>query len=143
MSLLIQRPFDRHLAGSPAPRYPASDHVAGNKTGWRFTQVLVSDTGNLKVRKSHKTSPLNRPTTRLSISIYTKRTRNTMASPTTDYLLNENGIPPFDTLPLGRDDPRFSAWGLYGHSDELGTLNRLTDERVAAAARNEIRTGAR
>ncbi|WQF79644.1 Putative kynurenine formamidase/cyclase, kynurenine formamidase superfamily [Colletotrichum destructivum] len=66
-----------------------------------------------------------------------------MAPPTPDFLLNENGIPPFDALPLGRDDPRFSAWGLYGDNDELGTLNRLTDERVAAAARNEIRTGAR
>ncbi|GJC93495.1 hypothetical protein ColKHC_02321 [Colletotrichum higginsianum] len=64
-------------------------------------------------------------------------------SPTPDFLLNENGIPPFDVLPLGRDDPRFSAWGLYGDNDELGTLNRLTDERVVAAARNEIRTGAR
>ncbi|TIC99922.1 hypothetical protein CH35J_006006 [Colletotrichum higginsianum] len=65
-----------------------------------------------------------------------------MAPPTPDFLLNENGIPTFDVLPLGRDDPRFSAWGLYGDNDELGTLNRLTDERVVAAARNEIRTGA-
>lgn len=57
--------------------------------------------------------------------------------------LNENGIPAFESLPLGKDDPRYSAWGLYGAKDELGTLNRLTDERVAAAARSEIRTGAR
>ncbi|RBQ85720.1 hypothetical protein VDGD_20807 [Verticillium dahliae] len=57
--------------------------------------------------------------------------------------LNENGIPPFESLPLGENDPPFSAWGLYGQSDELGTLNRLTDERVAAAARDEIRTGVR
>lgn len=57
--------------------------------------------------------------------------------------LNENGIPPFESLPLGRNDPRWSAWGLYGETDELGTLNRLTDERVALAAGGEIRTGAR
>ncbi|KAK8065667.1 hypothetical protein PG997_012414 [Apiospora hydei] len=30
-----------------------------------------------------------------------------------------------------------------GRRDELGTLNRLTDDRVAAAARNEIKTGQR
>lgn len=57
--------------------------------------------------------------------------------------LNENGIPSFDDLPLREGDPHHSAWGLYGPRDELGTLNRLTDARVAAAARGEIRTGAR
>lgn len=57
--------------------------------------------------------------------------------------LNENGIPSFDDLPLREGDPHHSAWGLYGQHDELGTLNRLTDERVAAAARDEIRKGTR
>ena len=57
--------------------------------------------------------------------------------------LNENGIPDFDDLPLRAGDPMRAAWGLYGQNDELGTPNRLTDERVAAAAKNEIRTGAR
>lgn len=57
--------------------------------------------------------------------------------------LNENGLPPFDSLPLRQGDPPFSAWGLYGDKDELGTLNRLSDERVAAAAREEIKTGKR
>ncbi|KAK0635246.1 hypothetical protein B0T17DRAFT_35877 [Bombardia bombarda] len=57
--------------------------------------------------------------------------------------LNENGIPFFDSLPLRKDDPKLAAWGLYGESDELGTLNRLTDERVAAAAKGEIITGVR
>ncbi|KAK2019728.1 hypothetical protein LZ32DRAFT_653133 [Colletotrichum eremochloae] len=66
-----------------------------------------------------------------------------MAPSSLDHPLNENGIPPFEALPLGRGNPRFSAWGLYGDKDELGTLNRLTDERVAAAARSEIKTGAR
>lgn len=57
--------------------------------------------------------------------------------------LNENGIPSFDDLPLREGDPHHSAWGLYGDNDELGTLNRLTDDRVAAAARGEIRKGTR
>lgn len=57
--------------------------------------------------------------------------------------LNENGIPSFDDLPLREGDPHHSAWGLYGDNDELGTLNRLTDERVAAAAKNEIHKGIR
>ncbi|KAI8291221.1 hypothetical protein K4K60_002859 [Colletotrichum sp. SAR11_57] len=61
----------------------------------------------------------------------------------TNVTLNKNGIPPFESLPFGKDDPRYSAWGLYGRDDELGTLNRLTDERVAAAAKSEIKTGAR
>ncbi|KUI52648.1 hypothetical protein VP1G_00130 [Cytospora mali] len=59
------------------------------------------------------------------------------------HKLNENGIPSFDALPLREGDPHHSAWGLYGAGDELGTLNRLTDERVAAAARSEIRKGTR
>jgi len=67
----------------------------------------------------------------------------TMGSPSSDYQLNENGIPPFEALPLQNDAPMYSAWGLYGDNDELGTLNRLTNERVAAAAKNEIRTGVR
>lgn len=66
-----------------------------------------------------------------------------MAKPSRDYVLNENGIPSFDSLPLRKGDPPYSAWGLYGDDDELGTLNRLTDERVLAAAQSEIRTGAR
>lgn len=68
---------------------------------------------------------------------------DTMSPPKPHYELNENGIPPFEALPLQKDAPMYSAWGLYGEHDELGTLNRLTDERVAAAAKSEIRTGAR
>ncbi|KAI1080648.1 hypothetical protein F5B20DRAFT_538437 [Whalleya microplaca] len=66
-----------------------------------------------------------------------------MASPVPGIKLNENGIPDFDDLPLRKTDPHHSAWGLYGDKDELGTLNRLTDERVAAAAKSEIQTGQR
>jgi hypothetical protein len=57
--------------------------------------------------------------------------------------LNADGIPSFDDLPLREGDPFHSAWGLYGDQDELGTLNRLTNERVATAAKGEIKTGAR
>ncbi|KAI0834568.1 hypothetical protein F5Y06DRAFT_289666 [Hypoxylon sp. FL0890] len=66
-----------------------------------------------------------------------------MAPPVTGFKLNENGIPNFEALPLRKTDPHRAAWGLYGEKDELGTLNRLTDERVAAAAKNEIKTGHR
>ncbi|KAI1776402.1 hypothetical protein F4818DRAFT_379416 [Hypoxylon cercidicola] len=66
-----------------------------------------------------------------------------MAPPVPGFKLNENGVPDFDELPLRKTDPLYSAWGLYGEKDELGTLNRLTDERVAAAAKSEIKTGHR
>lgn len=64
-----------------------------------------------------------------------------MAAPNLE--LNENGIPPFDNLPLRKGDPFYSAWGLYGDKDELGTLNRITDEMVAGAAREEVKSGVR
>ncbi len=57
--------------------------------------------------------------------------------------MNEKTIPSFQDLPLQKGDPPHSAWGLYGKNDELGTLNRLTDERVVAAARSEIQSGVR
>ena len=66
---------------------------------------------------------------------------NSMASST--QKLNHNGIPRFEDLPLRKGDPHHSAWGLYGKDDELGTLNRLTDERVVEAARTEIKSGVR
>ena len=50
--------------------------------------------------------------------------------------------PSFDSLSLREGDPAFSAWGLYGKDDELGTLNLLTPEVVIEAAK-EIRTGIR
>lgn len=43
---------------------------------------------------------------------------------------------------MGKDDPPFSAWGLYGKDDQLGTLNLLTPEVVVEAAK-EIKTGVR
>lgn len=51
-------------------------------------------------------------------------------------------IPKFRELPLDKDGPYLNAWGLYSLDDQLGTLNRLTDDIVKAAAR-EIQTGTR
>ncbi|KAF2084970.1 hypothetical protein K490DRAFT_47933 [Saccharata proteae CBS 121410] len=53
-----------------------------------------------------------------------------------------SGIPKFSDLPLNKSDPHYSAWGLYGQNDELGTLNRLTEDVVLEAAK-EIKTGIR
>ncbi|KAI1824768.1 hypothetical protein F4861DRAFT_234385 [Xylaria intraflava] len=66
-----------------------------------------------------------------------------MAPPVSGFKLNANGVPDFDALPLREGDPPFAAWGLYGPKDELGFLNRLTNERVAAAAREQIKSGKR
>lgn len=41
--------------------------------------------------------------------------------------------PNFDALPLRKNDPKGSAWGLWGDADELGTLNLLTPELVKKA----------
>lgn len=68
-------------------------------------------------------------------------------------------IPKFSDLPLDKNGPHHNAWGLYaiccchnldvelnlyryGKDDELGTLNRLSDDIVKAAA-SEIQTGTR
>lgn len=49
--------------------------------------------------------------------------------------------PLFEELPYGsKDDPKASAWGLWGPDDELGTLNYLTPDIVAQASK-EIMTG--
>ncbi len=52
-------------------------------------------------------------------------------------------LPGFNDLPLRKGDPPHSAWGLYGKDDQLGTLNRLTDDVVLRAAKEEIRHGTR
>lgn len=52
-------------------------------------------------------------------------------------------IPSFDDLPLLEDGPHGNAWGLFGASDQLGMLNRLTADNTARAARDEIRDGGR
>src|SRR5690242_2651880 len=44
-------------------------------------------------------------------------------------------IPRFADLPVTADAPSGSSWGVFGREDQLGTLNFLTPERRAAAAR--------
>src|SRR5277367_4284410 len=50
--------------------------------------------------------------------------------------------PPFSSLPLNKGDPPYSAWGLWGKDDQLGTLNYLTEENTREAAK-EIKAGVR
>jgi hypothetical protein len=49
-------------------------------------------------------------------------------------------LPTFDELPINPDHPPHSAWGVFGDDDQIGTLNLLTPDRVAAAARL-VKTG--
>jgi hypothetical protein len=44
-------------------------------------------------------------------------------------------LPSFDELPHDSGAPELSDWGLWGEGDEVGTINLLTPERVAAGAR--------
>ena len=50
--------------------------------------------------------------------------------------------PSFSTLPLDPNGPPGNAWSRFGNNDQLGTLNLLTPDVVAAAAR-EIVSGVR
>ncbi|OJJ33353.1 hypothetical protein ASPWEDRAFT_53329 [Aspergillus wentii DTO 134E9] len=52
-------------------------------------------------------------------------------------------IPPFSDLPVDKNGPRGNAWGVWGPNDQIGTLNHLTPDVVARAAKEEIRTGRR
>ncbi|BFZ63342.1 hypothetical protein YB2330_004464 [Saitoella coloradoensis] len=51
-------------------------------------------------------------------------------------------LPTYADLPLDPSHPPGSAWGLYGESDNLGTLNLLTPDNTLAAA-SLIKTGTR
>jgi hypothetical protein len=53
---------------------------------------------------------------------------------------NNRTWPEFAQLPLRSGDPKYSAWGLWGEDDELGTLNLLTPAIVKDASK-EIITG--
>lgn len=56
--------------------------------------------------------------------------------------MDYSSLPSFDDLPLQKDGPPGNAWGLFGPKDELGMLNLITPETVAAAAK-EIQRGVR
>ncbi|GAA5993310.1 hypothetical protein JCM10908_001423 [Rhodotorula pacifica] len=66
-----------------------------------------------------------------------RRAPSSAIAPTTANPLSR---PPFDALPLRPGDPYASAWGLYGPSDELGTLNSLGPDLVRQGMA-EIRSG--
>ncbi len=46
-----------------------------------------------------------------------------------------NKIPSFDELPVRKDAPAESSWGVFGDTDALGCLNFLTPAGVVEAAR--------
>ncbi|KAE8332288.1 hypothetical protein BDV39DRAFT_200436 [Aspergillus sergii] len=50
--------------------------------------------------------------------------------------------PTLAELPLNPNDPPYSAWGLWGVDDEIGTLN-LLDESTVTKAASEIQVGQR
>ena len=50
-------------------------------------------------------------------------------------VIDESKLPDFDDLPGSEGFPKDTSWGLFGDSYELGTLNFLTPERVAEAAK--------
>jgi kynurenine formamidase len=49
-------------------------------------------------------------------------------------------LPRYDELPIRAGAPQGAAWGVFGDSDEVGTINLLSPERVRAAA-GSIRSG--
>lgn len=49
--------------------------------------------------------------------------------------LDLDSLPSYAELCERTDAPKCSAWGVFGEEDQLGTINFLTPERVAAAAR--------
>ncbi|KAF2653676.1 hypothetical protein K491DRAFT_602425 [Lophiostoma macrostomum CBS 122681] len=59
----------------------------------------------------------------------------------------DKSIPPLSNLPLNKDDPPNSAWGLWGQTEgedaALGSLNYLTKARILQTAKEDIQTGDR
>ncbi|CAE6425990.1 unnamed protein product [Rhizoctonia solani] len=51
-----------------------------------------------------------------------------------------NRLPAFKDLPLKPEYPPHAAWGVWGEKDELGTVNNITPETIAAASK-EIKLG--
>jgi hypothetical protein len=57
--------------------------------------------------------------------------------------MSRSDYPKFSDLPLQKDGPHGNAWGLWGADDQLGTLNLLSDEVIAQAAKENVITGQR
>ncbi|PGH21402.1 hypothetical protein AJ80_03319 [Polytolypa hystricis UAMH7299] len=50
------------------------------------------------------------------------------------------GLIDFDSLPKVEGQPQGNAWGLWGHDDQIGTLNKISPEAKVAAAQ-EVKVG--
>jgi hypothetical protein len=50
----------------------------------------------------------------------------------------EAKLPTYDELPMFKNMPG-CAWSLWGENDQLGTVNLLTEQVVARAAKEEIK----
>lgn len=109
--------------------------------------VFIYESQRLRLFTDRTVIPILKPIQQENSVLYRfgfiQSIKDIMSTSSTKIVLNENGIPPFENLPLRKGDPPYSAWGLYGDNDELGTLNRQTDEIIAAAAKSEIKTGKR
>ena len=51
--------------------------------------------------------------------------------------------PDLNSLPVDKKGPHGNAWGIWGPDDQLGSLNLLTPEIIALAAKENIITGER
>ncbi len=49
--------------------------------------------------------------------------------------MTSDELPPYDSLPVRKDAPARSSWGVWGDGDVFGCLNLLTAQRVRSAAR--------
>jgi len=54
--------------------------------------------------------------------------------------LKEKKLPTFDELPMFKN-MKGCSWSVWGEKDQLGTVNLLTEEVVARAAKEEIKYG--
>jgi hypothetical protein len=79
------------------------------------------------------TSPLPR-----KIILASKTPQRTPLNCPQSFLTMPLQTPPFSSLPLKKDGPRGNAWGLFGPTDELGMLNRLTPETTLAASKEIV-----
>ncbi|KAI7862337.1 putative cyclase-domain-containing protein [Spinellus fusiger] len=52
-----------------------------------------------------------------------------------DRINQQIPLPSFDELPLNPEDPPYTAWSLWGKDDNLGTLNKLTPDKIIEAGK--------
>jgi hypothetical protein len=111
--------------------------LTGNNLA-HYQPIQISQEHPLNLLISHSSRLYNIP---YCLSYVTEENHVVMSH--LNLKLNSNSIPPFESLPTKEGNPHHSAWGLYGDHDELRALNRLTNERVASATKDKIRSGVR